>query len=227
MVRVGWRWGFFVWWEDKMNYKLYSHRYGVEIVENSIEMSNQFEEIKSIILSISDEELIRFFETNTPNQKSLSVAINKILEAKFVACGWNPQSYIFNDSRYRERKNDNWRLDFAKDDISIEVAFNHGEAVAWNLIKPVLASELNHIEKSIQTKVGVVICATDDLKKIGGFDGAAGTFAKYVSYSKALMNILTTPLIIIGLEAPGTFKIEHTKVGNKKIGRIVKIENEP
>ena len=28
-----------------------------------------------------------------------------------------------------------WRLDFAKESISLEVAFNHGEAIAWNLLK--------------------------------------------------------------------------------------------
>lgn len=210
-----------------MNYRLYSHRYGVEIVECNTEMSFQFEEIKSIILSISEEELIRCFEDNTPNQKSLSVAINRLLKNRFLDLGWNAQSYIFKDANYRSRSNDNWRLDFAKDDISIEVAFNHGEAAAWNLIKPVLASELNHIQKSIQTKVGVVICATSELKKMGGFDSAIGSYAKFVSYSKAMSNILTTPLIIIGLEAPDSFRIVHTKVGNKYIGRVQKSENEP
>ena len=40
-----------------------------------------------------------------------------------------------------------WRLDFAKGTISVEVAFNHGEATAWNFMKPTLASEVNHVEK--------------------------------------------------------------------------------
>ena len=49
------------------------------------------------------------------------------------------------------------RLDFAKNDISIEVGFNHGEAIAWNFIKPTLAGELNHVEKAIQTKICIII----------------------------------------------------------------------
>jgi len=47
----------------------------------------------------------------------------------------------------------------------VEVAFNHGEATAWNLIKPVLASELNHVEKVIPTQAGVFITCTEALAK--------------------------------------------------------------
>jgi hypothetical protein len=36
----------------------------------------------------------------------------------------------------------------------------------------VLASELNHVEKAIQTRAGILICATYEMKSAGGFDGA-------------------------------------------------------
>ena len=206
-----------------MDYVVYSHRYGFEIAHNNDEMNNLYLEIINIIENTSDEEIIQHFSTYNVESKSISKAINKIFEDKFISIGWNSQSYIFKDSAYREKKNDNWRLDFAKGDFSIEVAFNHGEATAWNLIKPVLASELNHIEKDIQTKIGVVICATQEMKKAGGFDGATGTYEKFISYSKALSTILTTPIIIIGLKAPRGFKIEHSSIGNKKVGRIKRI----
>ena len=52
-----------------------------------------------------------------------------------------------------KKKGYRWYLDFAKEPISIEVAFNSQmrEATAHNLIKPLLASQLNHVEKDIQT----------------------------------------------------------------------------
>ena len=90
-----------------------------------------------------------------------------------MAFGWREESPIFQDTDYQ---GDTWRLDFAKENISIEVAFNHGSVIAWNLLKPVLASELNHVQKAIQTKVGVIICATDGMKTTGGFDGAVGSY---------------------------------------------------
>lgn len=117
------------------------------------------------------------------------------------------------------------RLDFAKNDISIEVGFNHGEAIAWNFIKPTLAGELNHVEKAIQTKICIIITATQDLKVAGGFDGVVGTYEKYIQYLNPLRHILTAPILIIGLEAPLSFYISHKKIGtngsNKYLGEVV------
>ena len=91
------------------------------------------------------------------------------------------------------------------------------------LIKPVLSSELNHVKKAIQTQAGIIICATDEMKKAGGFDPAVGSYEKYVEYLKPLNNFLTTPMVIIGLEPPDTFKIVHETKDGKKIGKIKKI----
>lgn len=115
-------------------------------------------------------------------------------------------------------------MDFAKKDISIEVGFNHSSVIAWNLTKPVLASELNHVQKAIQTKIGVIITATEELKQKGGFDGAIGTYEKYLDYLPPLNNLLTVPLFIIGLKAPSTFKItQHQFAPRKKIGKITRL----
>jgi len=111
-----------------------------------------------------------------------------------------------------------------KDDISIEVGFNHSSVIAWNMIKPVLASELNHVQKAIQTKIGIIITATNAMKTAGGFDGAIGTYEKYLDYLPPLRSLLTTPLLIIGLEPPTSFRIEQLQLApRKKIGRIINI----
>lgn len=128
---------------------------------------------------------------------------------------------IFQEEGFKESK---WRLDFAKEKISIEVAFNHGEAIAWNLIKPVLASELNHVKKAIQTEVAILICATQSLKKAGAFDGAVGEFEKILRYLIPLDRILTVPMVVIGLQAPETFKIVKSKVSGRNVGQIVPIK---
>jgi hypothetical protein len=93
-------------------------------------------------------------------------------------------------------------------------------------LKPVLSSELNHVEKAIQTRAGIVITATDKMKKAGGFDGSVGSYEKYIQYLKPLNNLLTTPMMIIGLEPPETFKIKQDKIDNKTIGKITKIQKE-
>jgi hypothetical protein len=196
------------------------------VILNEPEFIDEFTEIIDVISAITEEQLIAKHESygehnieNTP--KSLSRAINDLLKEGLVDKGWIPESGIFQDTDYQ---GDTWRLDFAKQDISIEVGFNHSSVIAWNLTKPVLASELNHVQKAIQTKIGVIITATEELKQKGGFDGAIGTYEKYLDYLPPLNNILTVPLFIIGLKAPTTFKVEDFQhAPRKKIGRIIRI----
>ncbi|MCO6163963.1 BglII/BstYI family type II restriction endonuclease [Flavobacterium sp. NRK F7] len=208
-----------------MNYKHHSFRHAGVIFQEP-EFIDQFYEITSIIEGISEEDLIAKHNSygaanieRTP--MSLSKAINNLLKDRFVEAGWIEESGIFQDTAYQ---GDTWRLDFAKADVSIEVAFNHSSVIAWNLLKPVLASELNHVNKAIQTKIGVLITATEEMKRNGGFDGAIGTFEKYVEYLPPLNNVLTVPLFIFGLEAPTSFKVEQYQLApRKKIGRIIPI----
>ena len=58
------------------------------------------------------------------------------------------------------------------------------------------------------------------MKKAGGFDGAIGSYEKYVEYLKPLNTPLVTPMMIVGLQAPDTFKMVQTKDSrDRKIGR--------
>lgn len=202
-----------------MNFEVHSHRYAEELLDRL--WRAQWEEVKDIISGIGDEELISNFEICAGVTKSLSAAINTILKGRLEEAGWSSESPIFQEAEYTGRDSERWRLDFAKQDISIEVAFNHGEAVAWNLLKPVLASELNHVRKAIQTKVGIIIFASEELKEKGGFDSAVGTFEKARRYLRPFNNILSVPIAVIGLGAPATFFIRHETLPNGRKRGIV------
>lgn len=208
-----------------MEYKKFSFRHAEEIFLVNKEFTSLWKEIIDVLDNISDSDLINEFNSESRKAKSISEAINKLIAKRLKEKGWKSQSCIFADPDYADNKG-TWRLDFAKDNIAIEVAFNHGGNVSWNLIKPVLSSELNHVQKAIQTQAGIVITATDAMKKAGGFDGAIGTYEKYVEYLKPLNNLLTTPMMIIGLEPPKTFTIEQKREGGKMVGHIkLKEEN--
>jgi len=174
-----------------------------------------------VITNISDDEIIEFYESSTRKAKSISESINNILKEKLIKLNWNEESYIFQDDEYSGNR---WRLDFAKESISVEVAFNHGEAIAWNLIKPVLASELNHVKKEINTEIGIIICATKNLKDKGGFDGSVGEFEKFLTYLNPLRDVLSVPMVIIGLKAPKTFEIVVENINNKKQGIVKRLD---
>ena len=221
-----------------MRYRLFSHRHAIQILENTEEYMGLWTEIQESIDNVTEPRLVQHFRDNyeIPGKakKSISESINQILKIELVEAGWLPEAPIFRDAGFGEGK---WRLDFAKSTpapstdsrpydsgntsgISIEVGFNHSGSIAWNLIKPVIASELNHVQKAIQTSVGVVITATADLRDAGGFDGAIGTYEDYVSHLIPLRDIVSAPVLVVGLEAPETFSIRHEKRGRTTYGFI-------
>ena len=141
-----------------------------------------------------------------PVEKEIVKEVIKEIPVEKEAKLFKDQNYLVNQDT--KRRTNSWRLDFAKNNISIEVGFNHGEAIAHNMMKTVFASEMNHIEKDIQTELGVVITATNNLKKAGNFDGAIGSFDKHISYFKAYYNYMPTPIVLIGLNEPESFYID-------------------
>ncbi len=194
-----------------MKVSFYYHRYSNLIVQSDPDFKSDFNELMTVIESITEQKLIDAFnerKRQRSNIKSLSEPINNLIKISLSKLKWQSESSLFKDPPYNKGNRSRWRLDFAKNKISIEVAFNHAEATAHNIMKPVLASELNHVKKDIQTKLGIIIVATERLKKIGNFDGAIGTFEKFQEYFKPYNNLITVPIILIGLCAPETFKID-------------------
>jgi hypothetical protein len=190
----------------------YFHRHANHLINNDEKFRSDYNEILTTINSLTDSELIEGFNQRKkvrPNTKSLSEPINFLLKEKLQRFHWKAESGIFKEPPYNQGNRSRWRLDFAKNKISVEVAFNHQEATAHNIMKPVLASELNHVKKDIQTELGVLVVATDEMKRKGNFDSAIGTFEKFIEYFKPYNNLITTPIVLIGLEKPDTFYIDN------------------
>ena len=201
-----------------MRYIEYSHRHADAIISNDPQLRERYEQFVGALRSISDEELIADFLSKKAEYaargtsfKSMTPSINGILKRRMLAIpGWQAEVDIFND-RTGAIGNTEWRLDFACDDaFCVEVAFNHGEAIAWNLLKPVLSCELNHVEKAVQGQIGIYVCATDNMKIAANIDSASGSYEKVLRYLPPMMNQLTIPMMIIGLEPFETFKISDT-----------------
>jgi len=190
-----------------LNYTYHSFRNAETILCNDSRYIHLWDEFRRTISDISETDIIDSFRSSTRrSKKSISDDINSILDSRLTALGWSRQSSIFNNRTYQNGRQ--WKLDFAKEEISVEVAFNHSGAISWNLIKPVLASELNHVQKAIQTSAGIIVTATDAMRLAGNFDAAVGTYEKFLNYLDPLRNMLTVPIILIGLEPPTTFIVD-------------------
>jgi len=193
-----------------MEFQTHSHRNGLFLFENDETFCTDWKSLTVALRGISEADLMaahRAALLRRSSCKSLSDAINGLLRERLDSVMWAQESAIFNDPEYNQKRETRWRLDFASETMAVEVAFNHGEAIAWNLLKPVLSAELNHVEKAVQTKAGVIITATEAMKIAGNFDSAVGTYEKFLRYLAPMMNILTVPMVIIGLEAPSTFEL--------------------
>ena len=198
-----------------MRFIEYSHRHADAIIANDPALRERYEQFTNALRNISDEELIEDFlvrkrdhEERNKAFKSMTPSINSLLKQRMSEIeGWESEVDIFND-RTGTIGDTEWRLDFACDNaFCVEVAFNHGEAIAWNLLKPVLSCELNHVEKAVQGQLGIYVCATDNMKIAANIDSASGSFEKVLRYLPPMMNQLTIPMMIIGLEPFDTFKI--------------------
>ncbi len=194
-----------------MDFETWSHRHALAIISQDENLRRRYTEFTDAIFSISDQEIMNDFirrREETASLKSITPSINHLLKERLIAIdGWRDEVDIFNDTT-GEIGNTEWRLDFACDNaFCVEVAFNHGEAIAWNLLKPVLSCELNHVQKAIQGQIGIYVCATDALKDFGNIDGASGSYEKVLRYLQPMMNQLTVPMVIIGLKPFSSFKI--------------------
>ncbi len=216
---------------------LYSHRFAKDILNSVPELNDLWNEINLALEEISEEEVASVHnDINNSGEitKSLSKAINFLIDERLTQQSWTPQSSLFSAQGYTSKNETAWTLDFSKSvclhdgrlsGIAIEVAFNHGEAAAWNLMKPVLAAEVNFLPKQIDIGegVGVIIVASQELKEKGSFDGAVGTYERYVKHLQAMRSHLTTPLLIASIAAPKSYFVKPVKVegSRSKRGEIV------
>ena len=127
------------------------HRYS-NLVSSEEGFSEDYQELINTLEAISDMDLVEGFLARKKERasiKSLSEPINFAIKDRLVNLGWNSESGIFKEEPYDKSNSSRWRLDFAKNNISIEVAFNHAEAIAHNIIKQVIYY-MNHVKQALQ-----------------------------------------------------------------------------
>ena len=215
------------------------HNHGLDVANSNPEVSFLWNELKDGIESITENEIINRFNASKRKAKSISEVLNNLIEERLLNNGWTGQSKIFKGDEYEGSKT--WTLDFSKSlhsssgkvaGLAVEVAFNHGEAIAWNLVKPALAAQKNHVAKEVDIGVGigVYVCATKEMKDAGGFDGAVGEYEKVLKYLDPLSLLIQSPFVIVGINAPKTFYIERypkdypdKKLRGRSTGKLVKL----
>ena len=201
-----------------MNYLCHYHHHSEKVSK----AYSEWDELKIILNDISEKEVVDLFnlkKNSGSKPSSISPFLNEIIKNKLLEKGWKKETKIFSEPYYNKEKA--FRLDFSKNKISLEVGFNHSGSICWNIIKPFLASQLNHVKKEIQTDLAVIITATKEFKSNGGYDGAIGTYEDYIAYLKPLAMFTMLPIIIIGFTGPLSFKVSKNKIDGRNIASII------
>lgn len=183
--------------------------------EGILNNNKEYFEILEVIKGITDTILIQKYAkikfddklNKKIPPKSLSRPINAVFKEKFEfkqnGLGWHPEPEI-NISGHDG--DEDWRLDFAKEEVAIEVACNHASFIAHILNKLDMAVSKGirtEFGKAISPKVGILIAPTESLKKRGGFDTINSSTCSYEKFVRYPLK-LTNPLLIIGLDTVST-----------------------
>lgn len=209
-----------------MKYKIYSYKNGLEKTKLNHKFSNVFLEVCDFLDKIVDEEIIESYNDFNNKSKSISNTLTKILDNKLIFNDWINNTPIYKRKYIAEElfTGNRWTLDYTKEDVSLEISFGHEQGISWNIIKGYIANSESEYEKEININLSLIVCATNKLKKLGGFDNSIGTYEKYIEYFQAFNSIIDYPIVLIGLEGPKSFQIEHRKILNKNKGYLRKID---
>lgn len=130
-------------------------------------------------------------------QTAVNAVIRSRLEDEF---GWEGQPRLFRSDAPGLA---DWTMDFYKQGVGIEVAFNNASYFPWIFTRLNVAGESELVITEHRVKVGITICAMSDAKSWGSMDPSVGVFEKVSLWLQVMRPILPVPMALIGLSTAG------------------------
>ncbi len=180
-------------------------------------------ELRREVEAIEREEVVSEHESMQRKPAGGQSALNRVFEKRLIPLGWQGQPFLFAASDDSARR---WKMDFIKDRIGIEVAFNHAEATPWIFTRLNLAGESSRTQESSRVEVGVAFYATERLKKWANMDSAVGTFELACDWLELMRPIMPIPVMVVGLDSEG-WDAAYVFRGTRKGGRRGPVESDP
>lgn len=211
-----------------MDYETFSFRWGAEHLGAS---NPAWLELVSVVNSLTQndilEEKLRAFKSWREGGKTPPVGgqkvLNSLIESKLKSLGWDSQIYclgqIKDDTGMRSKRLAYWTLDFKKRDIGVEVSFNNAGVLAQNVLRLSVMSENRDRPKDELIRLGILVCAKDDLKTWSGMDATVLTFESVVKVIPLMNFNIPTPIVVLGLHSSsqGTLWEETDFFSHKKL----------
>ncbi|MFM8440057.1 MAG: BglII/BstYI family type II restriction endonuclease [Acidobacteriota bacterium] len=203
-----------------------SFRWGLEHLSEEDEV---WLELKALIDSITRDEIVElkrdsFKRWREGKRKSPIVGgqaiLNEVIERKFKSLGWESQIFVLDIAKEEissltgkvsksegaeeeesegSEKITYWTMDFKKGNIGVEVSFNNAGVLAQNLLRLSVMSESYLKPKEKKIRLGILITATESLKRWSNMDSTVLTFETVKRVFPLINFNIPTPIVLIGL----------------------------
>lgn len=177
-------------------------------------------ELHRAINGIHWDELIDLHNHEHNHRMSMSTAISERLDNELRAIGAAPDAPIFSKKLVHTR-DDRYKIWKKLGPIAIDYAFGHPDGLRWKLNRLATAVIPNKHSMQNPCQVGVLIVATESLRKAAKFDAKAN-WETAVEDLDIMSSQLQAPIMIMGLKNPGTFTMIDYGRGKKPRSHVQK-----
>lgn len=183
-----------------MKYQQFSFRLADEILRQR----KEWHEFEAILKRITADDICEAHKGICKSRKTPpaggQTAVNHLFRNQLAGVGWASEPRLFGSTQEKLRQ---WKMDFIKNRVGIEISFNHAEAIPWTFTRLNIAGESERIQVASKIDIGIVVFASQSFKTWAKIDSAAGTYELAIAWLREMKPILPIPLLVIGLEASG------------------------
>ena len=185
-------------------------KFSFRLAEEILSQRPSWSELEQVIKDIEPEDIVKFHESIVSEKTArykvgpakgpagAQSALNRLFKDRLVTRRWKAEPILFPES---EEGLGEWKMDFLKDRIGVEITFNHAEAIAWTFTRVTLAGESTEVIDGSRIDTGVIVYASQSLKRWGKMDSAVGTFERARLWLQKMRPVMPIPILLIGLKA--------------------------
>ena len=188
-----------------MKLEVASFRHGAELIAHWPEWA----ELQSVIQGIKQDKIVHT-QINDLRSKPVGAqsALNRVFEDRLTGMlGWQSQVLVFPnaayaraagqpppDPPYPERK-----IDFMKNHLGLEIVFNNESYLERTLFRLDVASESDAVIRAHEVVAGVIVVASEWIKRWGSMDPSVATFEGAQRSLGLVRHSFSVPLLLVGL----------------------------